>query len=39
MNTLAVLVVSYEVAFVLCICLEFPVTHLLQHVSAKLLSK
>lgn len=39
MNTLSVLVISYEVAFVLAIGLEFPLTSLLQHFGTKNLSK
>lgn len=38
MNTLSVLVLSYEVAFVLAICLEFPFTSLMQYFSTRNLS-
>lgn len=35
MNALSAVVLSYEVALMLCLCLEFPVTYLLQHLSEK----
>lgn len=39
MNTLGVLVISYKVAFFLSICLEFPITYLLQLISGHQMSE
>lgn len=33
MNTLGALVISYEVAFLLSICVEYPITAILRHFN------